>query len=122
MNHEKAIFEQRKRRRFRVRKRLRGTTERPRLSVHRTLKHIHCQIIDDSAGKTLASASSNEKDLRSKMKTGGNCEAATMVGQVLAERAKSAGVSAVKLDRGSFKYHGRVAALADAVREAGISF
>jgi large subunit ribosomal protein L18 len=119
VNHEKAIRQQRIRRRFRVRKKLRGTTERPRLSIHRSVKHIYCQVIDDSNGKTITAASSLEKDL--KLKNGGNCEAATAVGKAVAERAKAAGVKAVCLDRGSFKYQGRVAALADALREEGIS-
>ena len=119
MNHEKAIRQQRIRRRFRVRKKLRGTPERPRLSIHRSVKHIYCQVIDDSTGKTITAASSTEKDL--KIGNGGNCEAATTVGKAVAERAKAAGVKAVCLDRGRFKYQGRVAALADAVREEGIS-
>ena len=121
MNHEKAIRQQRIRRRFRVRKALRGTPERPRLSVHRTLKHIYCQVIDDTQGKTLLSASSTEKELRAQIKNGGNREAANRVGQAIAERARAAGIQTLCLDRGCFKYHGRVAAVADAVREGGVS-
>ena len=121
MNHEKAIRQQRIRRRFRVRKPLRGTPERPRLSVHRTLKHIYCQVIDDSSGKTLVSASTTEKPLRAEIKSGGNREAASRVGQAIAERALAVGIQALCLDRGCFKYHGRVAAVADAVREGGVS-
>jgi large subunit ribosomal protein L18 len=101
---------------------MRGTPERPRLNVNRTLKHIYCQVIDDTRGVTLAAASSTEKDLRDQIKVGGNKEAAARVGALLAERAKAAGISAVSLDRGSFRYGGRLAALANAVREGGISF
>lgn len=93
---------------------------RPRLSVHRSGKQIYAQIIDDVAGKTLASASSLDKDL--KLKNGGNAEAATKVGQLVAERAKKAGVSKVQFDRGPFLYHGRVKALAEGAREGGIEF
>ncbi len=121
MNHEKAIHQQRQRRRFRVRKKLRGTSERPRLSVHRTIRHIYCQVVDDSQGKTLVAASSMEKDLRSDLKNGSNKEAAAIMGKVVAERALAAGIKAVRLDRGSCRYHGRIAALADAVREGGVS-
>lgn len=122
MQHSKAIYKQRKRRRFRVRKRLRGTAERPRLSVARSHKHISAQLIDDIAGKTLASASTMDKDLASSIKYGGNVDAATAIGKAVAERAKAAGIEAVCYDRGSYKYHGRVAALADAAREAGLQF
>lgn len=120
MDHQKEKWQRRTRRAFRVRKRLKGTPERPRLSIRRTLKHIYCQIIDDTQGRTLASASTREQSLRTEMKSGGNCDAAATVGKAIAERAKAAGVSSLCLDRGSTKYHGRVAALADAVREAGL--
>ena len=120
MNHEKAVRQLRIRRRFRVRKSLTGTSERPRLSVHRTHKHIYCQVIDDSQGKTLVSASSLDQNLRGQLKTGSNREAAKVVGQAIAERSLAAGIKAVCLDRGCFKYHGRVAAVADAVREGGV--
>ncbi|MEZ6095491.1 MAG: 50S ribosomal protein L18 [Pirellulaceae bacterium] len=113
---------QRSRRRYRVRNHLRGVSERPRLSVYRTSSHFYCQIIDDLAGKTLASASTRDKDLRDKVKNGGNCDAAKLIGQAIAEKAKSAGITEVKFDRGRFKYHGRVAAMADAAREAGLEF
>ena len=119
MDHQKAKGGRRIRRAFRVRKKLKGTSERPRLSVQRSLKHIYCQVIDDSQGKTVASASTVEKDFGSKW--GGNCDAATEVGKTLAERVKAAGVGAVCVDRGSSKYQGRIAALADALREAGIN-
>lgn len=109
----------RARRQFRVRKKVVGTTERPRMAVFRSNKHISVQVIDDSTGQTLASASSYEKDLRdgSGSKTG-----ATNVGTRIAERGKAAGVSTVVFDRGGNRYHGRVAALADAAREAGLEF
>ncbi len=122
MNHERSVRKQRERRRHRVRKPLKGTAERPRLTVNRTLKHFYCQVIDDSSGRTLAAASSAEKEMRQQLKVGSSCEASVAVGKALGERAKAAGVSAVCFDRGSFKYHGRVAAFADAVRETGIQF
>ena len=108
------------RRHRRVRKHVSGTTERPRLAVFRSNKHISAQVIDDVGGRTLAAASSVESDLKST--AGGNKDAATKVGQLVAERAKAAGVSKVVFDRGGFQYHGRVAALADAAREAGLEF
>lgn len=122
MEHSKAIYKQRNRRRFRVRKRLRGSAERPRLSVTRSHKHMSAQLIDDLAGKTLASASTMDKELSGSLKYGGNTDAATAVGKAIAERAKAAGIESVCFDRGSYKYHGRVAALADAAREAGLQF
>jgi len=102
----------------RLRKQLSGTSERPRLAVHRSLKHIWAQIIDDTTGTTLASASSIEKGLEAS----GNITGAKLVGTKLAERAKEKGISAVVFDRGGFKYHGRVASLADGAREAGLEF
>ena len=110
----------RKRRHFRVRRSVVGTVERPRLAVFRSNKHILVQVIDDSTGRTLAAASTLESDLRSEV--GSNCSAAAQVGKNVAERAKAAGVSKVVFDRGGFRYHGRVAALADAAREAGLEF
>jgi len=95
---------------------------RPRLSVHRTNLHIYAQIIDDAAGKTLAAASSLEKDVREQIKHGGNVDAAKRIGALIAERAKAAGVDEVVFDRGGYLYHGRVKALADAAREGGLSF
>lgn len=89
--------------------------------VNRTHKHVYCQLIDDVSGKTIASASTRDKDLRSSIKNGGNKDAAIAVGKALADKASAVGVKAACFDRGRFKYHGRVAALADAVREAGIS-
>jgi large subunit ribosomal protein L18 len=122
MNHEKAIVRQRARRRFRVRKRTRGSTARPRLCVFRSHKHIYVQVIDDSAGRTLAAASTVDKDLRGQVAYGGNKTAAQAVGKAIAERALAAGIKQVCFDRGSCQYHGRVEALAAAAREAGLSF
>ncbi|MGS2665136.1 50S ribosomal protein L18 [Corynebacterium glucuronolyticum] len=107
-------------RHFRIRKNLRGTAEVPRLVVHRSSRHVHVQIIDDLAGHTLAAASSIEADVRA---TEGDKKArAVKVGQLIAERAKKAGITKVVFDRGGYKYHGRVAALADAAREGGLEF
>jgi large subunit ribosomal protein L18 len=105
-----------------VRKRVRGTSERPRLTVFRSHKHVYAQVIDDSTGRTLAAASSVDKDLKSDVKYGGNAAAATAIGKAIAERALAAGIKQVAFDRGTAQYHGRVAALATAAREAGLSF
>ncbi|WP_303652870.1 50S ribosomal protein L18 [Paludisphaera mucosa] len=110
------------RRQRRVRKRLEGTPERPRLAVFRSSKHIYAQVIDDQAGKTLAQASTLDPDIKAELKYGGNKAAASVVGRVVAERAKEAGVAKICFDRRSYKYHGRVAALADAAREGGLQF
>ncbi len=122
MDHAKAIGKQRQRRRFRVRKRLKGTAEKPRLCVSRSHKNITAQLIDDLSGKTIASASTADKGLASGIKFGGNKEAAEAVGKAIAERAAAAGVTVARFDRGSCKYHGRVAALAEAAREGGLQF
>lgn len=122
MDHARTILRQRQRRRYRVRRHIRGTAERPRLSVFRTGKHIYAQIIDDASGRTLVSASTMDKKLRESVGFGGNQSAATAVGQEVAARAKAAGISQVCFDRGAFRYHGRVAALANAAREAGLEF
>lgn len=122
MDHHRKIGRQRKRRQYRVRKRLSGTPERPRLSIKRTHKHVYCQLIDDVAGTTLVSASTRDKELRGEVKSGGNKDGAAAVGKAVAEKAVAAGVKSICFDRGSYRYHGRVAALADAVREGGISF
>jgi large subunit ribosomal protein L18 len=103
----------------RIRKKVRGTTERPRLAVYRSLNHIYAQVIDDEQGKTLATASTTEKALAGS--TGGNIEAARRIGQTIAERAIAAGISNVVYDRGGYVYHGRVKALIDASREAGLN-
>jgi large subunit ribosomal protein L18 len=117
----KARRQGRIRRHRRVRKHVHGTTQRPRLAVYRSNKHISAQVIDDERGHTLASASSTEADLRS-AGTGGSVAAAQRVGALVAERAKAAGVSAVVFDRGGYAYHGRVAAVADAARNGGLDF
>jgi len=109
----------RQRRHERVRKQVEGTAGRPRLAVFRSNRHIIAQVIDDASGRTLASASTLEADLRA---TGSNVAAATQVGARVAERAKAAGVSTVVFDRGGFRYHGRIAAVADAARDAGLEF
>jgi large subunit ribosomal protein L18 len=106
----------------RIRKKLRGTPERPRLAVFRSGTHIYAQVIDDDAGKTLCAASSLDKDLKAKLKSGGNVAAAKEVGGLIASRAKEKGIAAVVFDRGGFQYHGRIKALADAAREAGLKF
>ena len=106
----------------RVRTRVLGTVERPRLCVYRSLGHIYAQVIDDHTGKTLVSASSIDTDTKKNLKGGGNVAAAKVIGKAVAERAKAAGVSKVVFDRGGYKYHGRVKALADAAREAGLQF
>ena len=106
----------------RVRTRVEGTPERPRLCVYRSLEHIYAQVIDDRNGKTLVSASSLDGETKKSLKGGGNIAAAKVIGKTIAERAKSAGVSKVVFDRGGYKYHGRVKALADAAREAGLKF
>lgn len=103
----------------RIRKKVRGTTERPRLAVYRSLNHIYAQVIDDEQGRTLATASTTEKDLAGS--TGGNIEAARRIGKAIAERAMAAGISSVVYDRGGYVYHGRVKALIDASREAGLN-
>jgi large subunit ribosomal protein L18 len=122
MSQQKTLNVQRRRRTYRVRNHLRATSDRPRLCVFRSLKHISCQVIDDSTGKTLCSASTLDKELRQQIKYGGNKTAAEAVGQAIAERAKAAGITEVKFDRGHFRYHGRVAALADAARKGGLTF
>jgi len=109
----------RNRRRARVRRKLRGTPERPRLSVYRSNKYIYAQVVDDIEGVTVAAASSQEPDLRSDRL---NIETAAKVGTMVADRAKEAGVTTVVFDRGGYKYHGRLKALADAAREAGLEF
>ena len=120
MDKNKFIGKQRQRRRFRVRKKIRGDQQRPRLCVFRSNKHIACQLIDDVSRKTIVSASTRDKDLGESISYGGNKSAAEAIGKAVAERALAAGVTAVRLDRGDSKYHGRVAALADAAREAGL--
>ena len=114
MDKNKRIAKQRKRRRNHVRNKLRGTAQQPRLCVHRSLKHFGCQVVDDSVGKTLVSASTRDKAVRDKVKNGGNSDAAAEVGKLIAEKANAAGIQSVQLDRGHTKYHGRVKAFAEA--------
>ncbi|NLF08701.1 MAG: 50S ribosomal protein L18 [Pirellulaceae bacterium] len=122
MSHERRMGRQRKRRGFRVRNRLKNDATRPRLSVFRSRLNFYAQIIDDARGRTLVSASTRDKELRSGISYGGNKAAAAAVGKAIAERALAAGIKEVVLDRREYKYHGRVAALADAAREAGLIF
>ncbi len=103
----------------RIRRKVRGNTERPRLAVYRSLNHIYAQVVDDQAGRTIVSASTTEKDLRGS--TGGNLAAARLVGKTIAERALAKGIESVVFDRGGYLYHGRVKALTDAAREAGLN-
>jgi len=121
MNRQKKKDMRRTRRRIGNRKRVIGTNERPRLAVYRSLNHMYAQIIDDLTGRTLVSASTRDKDI-SVEKATGNTGAAVTVGAKIAEKAKAAGISAVVFDRGGFRYHGRVKALADAAREGGLEF
>ena len=112
----------RQRRHVRVRRKVSGTPECPRLNVFRSLSHIYAQVIDDTTGKTLVSASTLEADLKSEVEFGGNIAAAKAVGKRIAEKALEAGIKDVVFDRGGYPYHGRVQALADAAREAGLNF
>ena len=112
----------RRRRHMRVRKNIHGTPQRPRLNVFRSLTEIYVQVIDDEAGRTLAAASSIDKELRGKMKGKSKSEQARLVGETIAKRAKASGISQVVFDRGGFKYIGRIKALADSARESGLEF
>ena len=125
MDVSKNRIRRRKARHYRVRKRASGTPQRPRLAVYRSLKHIYAQVIDDlreGGSVTLVSASTRDKDVAEKVKFGGNVDAAKAVGAVLAQRAAAKGIKQVAFDRGGFRYHGRVKALADAARENGLEF
>ena len=121
-NQQVLVQTRRLRRQRRVRNRLFGTLQRPRLAVFRSSKHIYAQMINDEAGTTLVSASTMEPEVKGQVKYGGNKAAAALVGRVVAQRAKQAGIDKVCFDRRSYKYHGRVAALAQAAREAGLQF
>jgi large subunit ribosomal protein L18 len=123
-NQKMAVQARRKRRQLRVRNRLHGTAARPRLAVFRSSKHIYAQVIDDEQGRTLASAGTKDAELIAALGSayGGNKKAATAVGRAIAERAKKAGIDKICFDRRSYRYHGRVQALADAAREAGLQF
>ncbi|ACK42277.1 MULTISPECIES: 50S ribosomal protein L18 [Dictyoglomus] len=109
-------------RHLRIRKKITGTPERPRLAVYKSLRYIYAQIIDDTKGHTLVAASSLEKELRSQLKSTKNIEAAKLVGEVIAKRALEKGIKRVVFDRGGFLYHGKVKALADSARAAGLEF
>ena len=121
MNKNKHKTLRRTRRRIGIRKRVSGTAERPRLSIFRSLNHMYAQVIDDLTGATIAAASTRDKDLKIDSSTG-NASAAAAVGAKIAENAKAKGVTTVTFDRGGFKFHGRVKALADAAREGGLKF
>lgn len=121
-NQRKLVQVRRLRRQRHVRKRMTGSAERPRLAVFRSSKHIYAQVINDASGTTLVSASTLDAEIKASVAYGGNKAAATAVGKAVAERAKKAGIDKVCFDRRSYKYHGRVQALADAAREAGLQF
>jgi large subunit ribosomal protein L18 len=118
----KSKSEARQRRQRRVRSKIAGTAQRPRLSVYRSLTNIYAQVIDDSEGKTLVAASTIDRDIAGQVQGKSKTDAARIVGKILAERAKNVGVQTVIFDRGGYKYHGRVAALAEGAREAGLDF
>lgn len=120
MTKQISLNKQRQTRKFRVSNAVKKYSTRPRLCVFRSSRHICAQVVDDSVGKTLASASTYEKDFRASNATGGNVAAAAIIGKIVAERALAAGVTAVAFDRKGYQYHGRVAALADAARDAGL--
>ncbi len=122
MDHQKSKHRQQLRRRQHVRSQIQGTAERPRLTVFRSSKHIYAQLIDDLAGVTLAFASTAGKAAKAEAPYGGNVKAAQIVGKKLAEMAKSKGITKAAFDRGHYRYHGRVKALADAAREGGLQF
>ncbi len=122
MKRMKTAYHARLRRHRRVRKKVRGTSERPRLSVYRSLSHIYAQLIDDVAGATLAAASDVEETARSQAAGKPKTDAAKLVGQLVGQRARERGISAIVFDRGGYKYHGRVKALAEGARAAGLSF
>ena len=114
--------EGRKVRHLRVRTKVQGTAERPRLAVFRSLNHIYAQLVDDAAGRTLVSVDSRSADFRGKAKSGGSVAAAKIVGELVAKRAVAGGIGRVVFDRGGYQYHGRVKALAEAARAAGLAF
>lgn len=122
MKLQERVQSQRQKRRFRVRNKIRATADRPRLSVFRSNKHIYAQIIDDANGKTLVSASTVEKSSLGEGVAGGNKAAAETIGKLLAQRALEHGLKSVVFDRGQYRYHGRIAALAEAARQGGLEF
>ncbi len=121
-NQQTIVQSRRKRRQLRVRKKLQGSSERPRLAVFRSSKHIYAQVINDEQARTVVAAGTNEAEFRGAGASGGNIAAATRLGKLIAERAKSAGIDKVCFDRRSYKYHGRVKALAEAARAEGLQF
>jgi large subunit ribosomal protein L18 len=114
--------EGRKIRHLRIRRVVRGTSDRPRLAVYRSLNHIYAQLIDDTAGRTMVAVDSRSPDFQQRLKAGGNVAAAKVVGELVAQKAKAGGITQVVFDRGGYQYHGRVKALAEAARAAGLSF
>lgn len=122
MDLQKEKWQKRHIRHQRVRQRIFGTKDRPRLSVYRSLKNIYCQLIDDTEGRTLAAVSTLSPDVKGKIPYGGNKKAAELVGQKIAEEARKLGVQEVVFDRGGYKFHGRIKALADAARQAKLNF
>jgi large subunit ribosomal protein L18 len=118
----KSKYKARKRRQLRVRSKIRGTAERPRMNIYRSLDNIYVQVINDDVGQTLVSASTIDRDVAKQISDKSKTEAARLVGKIVAERAKEAGIDSVVFDRSGFKYHGRVAALAEGAREAGLKF
>ena len=122
MIHKARRNENRLRKHNRVRRKISGTSERPRMCVFRSLKQMYVQVIDDVGGRTLVSASTLDREIRDKIATGGNADGAAEVGKLIAEKARAAGIEEVVFDRGGYLYHGRVAALAKAAREAGLKF
>lgn len=122
MDFHKSKIKRRLRRQKHVRRNIFGDPEKPRLAVFRSNKHIYCQVVDDSTGTTLVSASTMDRDLRSSVPYGGNGKSASSVGTILAERAKKAGIEKVVFDRRSYKFHGRIKALADSARKGGLKF
>ncbi len=122
MTTTKLKLDRRQRRRKRVRGKMIGRSDRPRLSLFRSNKHIYAQIIDDASGRTICAANTKLKLLSGQVKNGGNCQSAAMVGQVLAEQARMQNIRQVAFDRGCYRYHGRVKALAEAARKGGLAF
>lgn len=120
MDRQKSKATRRNRRRVGIRRKISGTPSRPRLAVYRSLNHMYVQVIDDITGRTLAAASTRDKEASSS--EGGKSDASALVGKQIAERAKAAGITAVTMDRAGFRYHGRIKAMADAAREAGLQF
>lgn len=122
MDANKKKYAARAKRHYRLRANVQGTAERPRLNIYRSLTNIYAQVIDDNAGHTLVSASTLDKDVKAQIEGKTKTDAAKIVGQIVGERAKTAGIEKVVFDRGGYKYHGRVAAVADGAREAGLEF